>query len=676
MKRQGFTLIELLAVIVVLAIIALIATPIVMNTIESSKKGATIESVRNMVHAAELYFISEDPRYGKLNLLDDKLDYDGQKPELGEVEVNKNGDSRVYAYINGYCVTKEYDSELYASKTNKEECNWYATDNYETTEGSVFTLNNQKIKNYLIYGNSTQATRSGKNLYDYNNVPCFESAVKKDNGYSRSGQSGIRFYTFKTLENYIGKTVTISFDLTTSEDGNFSIYQYQGNGIGIDFKSISKQMKANVKQRISVTGVVKELGTTENYSKGEIIVHKEGYTGSYLVNNIQFELGSTATAYEKYGVMPSLEFPSEIKNTGDLITKDNCASYGSDACNNVGKYVVQVKATGKNILDFLKPNSLNNYSNRTSTSFEDGVYTINGYQEDTNADTYFYADFVNLYLQKGEYTLSFDYKLEKSKTNITFGSTVSNDKNFVIRKGDNSEVLHTTNVVTASENNDFVRVVLHYTIPSDGNYNLRFGMDRPNFYGVGSKMFLKNAQLEYGNSATTYEEYKEATTNIYLDEPLRKVDNTSDYIDFANNKVVRYIKNIDLSKCTIGLYTYKNLKGINIINALDETKSRVSGLSNREDKIGKYYDSTGHYMWIGVNNTAAYWVGILDYLGISTVTEFQQWIKANQVSIYYALTTPIEETIDLPNIELLDGTSTLLVNTSTKPSNVKLTTTK
>ena len=83
MKRQGFTLIELLAVIVVLAIIALIATPIVMNTIESSKKGATIESVRNMVHAAELYFISENPRYGKLNLLDDKLDYDGQKPELG-----------------------------------------------------------------------------------------------------------------------------------------------------------------------------------------------------------------------------------------------------------------------------------------------------------------------------------------------------------------------------------------------------------------------------------------------------------------------------------------------------------------------------------------------------------------------------------------------------------------
>jgi prepilin-type N-terminal cleavage/methylation domain-containing protein len=644
MKKRGFTLIELLAVIVVLAIIALIATPIVMNTIESSKKGATIESVRNMVHAAELYFISENPRYGKLNLLDDKLDYDGQKPELGEIEVNKDGNSRVYAYINGYCVTKEYDSELYASKTNKEECNWYATDNYETTEGSVFTLNNQKIKNYLIYGNSTQATRSGKNLYDYNNVPCFESTVKveKDKGYSRSGNSNIRFYTYQTLENYIGQIVTISFDLTTSENGNFSIYQYQGNGIGIDFKSISKQMKANVKQRISVTGVVKELGTTENYSKGEIIVHKEGYTGSYLVNNIQFELGSTATEYEEYGTMPSPEFPSEIKNTGDLLTKDNCESYGSDACDNIGKYVVQVKATGKNLFDKSKYLKTEDYNK-----------TINSYK-------------VAEIKLKPNTTYKVSVKRYNGFTGKDNGYLLINSMEQV--NGSNwSSIAH-------SSAPDYSEVNYIYTTSESGL--LYIGYVISNQTNLDNIWKNTDVQIEEGTSATTYEPHREATTNIYLDEPLRKVDNTSDYIDFANNKVVRYIKNIDLSKCTIGLYTYKNLKGINIINALDETKSRVSGLSNREDKIGKYYDSTGHYMWIGVNNTAAYWVGILDYLGISTVTEFQQWIKANQVSIYYALTTPIEETIDLPNIELLDGTSTLLVNTSTKPSNVKLTTTK
>ena len=45
MNKKGFTLIELLAVIVVLAIIALIATPIVMNTIKKAQEGADARSV-------------------------------------------------------------------------------------------------------------------------------------------------------------------------------------------------------------------------------------------------------------------------------------------------------------------------------------------------------------------------------------------------------------------------------------------------------------------------------------------------------------------------------------------------------------------------------------------------------------------------------------------------------
>ena len=53
MKKKGFTLIELLAVIVVLAIITLIATPIVMNTIKSAKKGAAERSAENYIDALE-----------------------------------------------------------------------------------------------------------------------------------------------------------------------------------------------------------------------------------------------------------------------------------------------------------------------------------------------------------------------------------------------------------------------------------------------------------------------------------------------------------------------------------------------------------------------------------------------------------------------------------------------
>ena len=53
MKKKGFTLIELLAVIVVLAIIALIATPIVMNTIKKAKQGAAERSADNYIGAVE-----------------------------------------------------------------------------------------------------------------------------------------------------------------------------------------------------------------------------------------------------------------------------------------------------------------------------------------------------------------------------------------------------------------------------------------------------------------------------------------------------------------------------------------------------------------------------------------------------------------------------------------------
>ena len=43
-KKNGFTLIELLAIIVILAIIAVITVPIILNIIDSSKKGAKTDS--------------------------------------------------------------------------------------------------------------------------------------------------------------------------------------------------------------------------------------------------------------------------------------------------------------------------------------------------------------------------------------------------------------------------------------------------------------------------------------------------------------------------------------------------------------------------------------------------------------------------------------------------------
>lgn len=52
-SNKGFTLIELLAVIVILSIIALIATPMVLNTIDDARKGAAQSSAYTYIKEVE-----------------------------------------------------------------------------------------------------------------------------------------------------------------------------------------------------------------------------------------------------------------------------------------------------------------------------------------------------------------------------------------------------------------------------------------------------------------------------------------------------------------------------------------------------------------------------------------------------------------------------------------------
>ena len=94
MKRKGFTLIELLAVIVILAIIALIATPIIMNTIDNSKKEAAKRSAERYVAAVETMIATKR--------LDNEIVADGLYliPDSGFLSYN-DGDASYTVEMNG-----------------------------------------------------------------------------------------------------------------------------------------------------------------------------------------------------------------------------------------------------------------------------------------------------------------------------------------------------------------------------------------------------------------------------------------------------------------------------------------------------------------------------------------------------------------------------------------------
>lgn len=127
MKEKGFTLIELLAVIVILAVIALIATPIIMNVINDAKKGAFKDSAYGIIKAIELkqgsgYLSLEANDNELINLTDNTLNYKGEKPYQGYAAVRYDGKIAIEMNNKNFCITKEFDEENITIKEKTAEC--------------------------------------------------------------------------------------------------------------------------------------------------------------------------------------------------------------------------------------------------------------------------------------------------------------------------------------------------------------------------------------------------------------------------------------------------------------------------------------------------------------------------------------------------------------------------
>ena len=130
MSKKGFTLIELLAVILILAIIALITTPIVLNILEDAKRDTFKSSVEQLIDIAKMDY----NEYGRMDSVtynyDDNefvcsrcdegedlpLDYTGSLDASGEIILGKGKVTSLEFKSKEF--TASYDNGV---KVNKNE---------------------------------------------------------------------------------------------------------------------------------------------------------------------------------------------------------------------------------------------------------------------------------------------------------------------------------------------------------------------------------------------------------------------------------------------------------------------------------------------------------------------------------------------------------------------------
>lgn len=156
------------------------------------------------------------------------------------------------------------------------------------------------------------------------------------------------------------------------------------------------------------------------------------------------------------------------------------------------------------------------------------------------------------------------------------------------------------------------------------------------------------------------------TTDIYLSEPLRKLGDLTDYIDYAEQKVVRQV---GVEKLGTANWTYESnyTRFSRDFNSLKSVGTRMTYMLT--DGFTAFTAGTGiatvpnNAVYTGASTSKAIYFKTDVYTTVSAFTD-----ALSETYIYFPI-TPTEESITLPQITL-PGAVTITTETTVKPSNM------
>ena len=338
MKRKGFTLIELLAVIIVLAIIALIATPIIFNVIENAKIKSLENSCYGVIDAVRTKYAEGllNSENGLVDLTGDVADLTiaGEHPYMGTWTIDNSKDSAErgikiegvkFASMKNYtCYNDLETGKVSCEKDGPDEVQPTITAKQATVEVNKGT--DKKIKDYFTVKFGKTGGQVTCEVANVSELDAGDHTVK----CTATGTNG------KTAEATVKITVKDVFALAVDNSGankpvlytNMIPVVYDGtkwlysDGTQTNWYNYTDKQWANAV--VLNSGVTKNVGdevTEEDVALWYVWIPRYKYT---IFN------GNNGSAEEQ---LINITFESGTNRTGTVTCSDNAD--GSETCSTI-----------------------------------------------------------------------------------------------------------------------------------------------------------------------------------------------------------------------------------------------------------------------------------------------------------------------------------------------------
>ena len=514
--------------------------------------------------------------------------------------------SSIYSYGDGDA--KSYERAYTAiRKRNAQTLTEIVEDSYSVELNKTF---DDKISNYKIYGNSQQ----GKNVLIY---PYYNSSSTR-NGITYDVQADGSIICNGTA--VATSKFTLMSDIELQNYVGYTISGgYETGSASTFWIGLNQNGEGDKGEGFTIT-----QSNADRHATDSIVVRiASGYTCDNLVIKPQLEKGKKT---EWASQVPTPDTPIETESVGDYDET-------------TGKYKIPVKVSGKNLFDIdsavnsaLIKNSDGTYEiwKNSSERFSNTV-SVNIQANTTFTASYELLEYNGTYWAPLQWVVFFD-----DGTNTTLG------------------VDSVYKSVTVSYQKDIVSMQLY----------------QENSMPIGTYTKLKNIQVEINDTATEYEPYIEPiTTNIYLDEPLRKIGNYADYIDFEAGKVVRNVRSI-----TLNISDMNNIEDYPGWNNVEHIKEDYPTKNEYLNNLTSVFCNISNKMYaIGINTNNYNSILWLEY-GVFNLTQ-TQWKETYsdlKVNICHGLATEDPQPIELPEISTFEDYTRIEVLTQIQPSKIEV----